>query len=139
MLYGEYQHNMDPKGRVTIPSKFREDLGEKFYVCKGIDSCLFVYCEEEWQKLVDKISSLPISQTRDIQRHFFSGAADLEADKQGRILLPQPLRDYAKLQKGVTVIGSGKRAEIWSTENWTAYQESQSEENLQNVMEALGI
>lgn len=88
MLIGEYQHNIDAKGRVIVPAKFREDLGEHFYVTKGLDGCLFVLSAAEWKRLQDKISAMPISKSRGLQRFFFSGAAEVEPDKQGRILLP---------------------------------------------------
>lgn len=139
MLYGEYQHNMDLKGRVTVPSKFRDDLGDKFFVCKGLDDCLFLLSESKWQEMIEKVASMPVSQTRNIQRYFFSGASDLEADKQGRVLIPQCLREYAGLTKEVTVIGTGTRAEIWDTAKWKAYNESLTGESLEGAMEALGI
>lgn len=139
MLYGEYQHNMDLKGRVTVPSKFREDLSDKFYVCKGLDNCLFMLSEAQWQILIEKVASMPVAQARNVQRYFFSGAADVETDKQGRILLPQALRDYAGLTKEVTVIGTGTRAEIWDTDNWKAYNAAQTQESIESAMEALGI
>ena len=118
MLMGEYQHNMDAKGRVTIPARFREDLGDRFYVTKGLDHCLFVLSADRWQNLVERMSSLPISQARDIQRFFFSGATEVEPDKQGRILIPQSLRDYAGLQKDLVIIGASNRAEIWDQDAW---------------------
>lgn len=139
MLYGEFQHNLDPKGRITIPQKFREDLGDKFYVCKGLDHCLFVYSESQWQSLIDKIASMPVSQVRAIQRFMFAGATDVEPDKQGRILLPASLREYAGLEKEATVIGSGSRVEIWDSESWKQYLDAQTQEGLESAMEALGI
>lgn len=139
MLTGEYQHNMDQKGRVTVPSKFREDLGDRFYVCKGLDGCLFVLSCGEWEKLVEKINGLPMAQGKQIQRFFFPGAIDVEPDKQGRVLLTQSLRDYAKLEKDVTVIGMGNRAEIWDTARWNDYNEGQNEENLEASMALLGF
>ena len=117
MLIGQYQHNIDAKNRVIVPAKFREDLGERFYVTKGLDGCLFVLSEAGWKRLQDKIVAMPMSKARQLQRFFFSGAAEVEPDKQGRILIPQPLRDYASIEKDVTFIGTGDRAEIWSTEN----------------------
>ena len=99
MLIGEYQHNIDPKGRVIVPSKFREDLGERFYVTKGLDGCLFVLSPTEWDKLQEKIMAMPISKARSLQRFFFSGAAEMEPDKQGRILLPQHHHEHACLAK----------------------------------------
>ncbi len=130
---------MDPKGRVTVPSKFREDLGEKFYVCKGLDGCLFVLSQEQWDKLVEKVSAMPLAQGKGIQRYFFSGAAEVEPDKQGRVLIPPNLREHAGLQKDVTLIGAANRAEIWDTERWTAYNNSQTEEDLQDAMNCLSF
>lgn len=137
MLMGEYQHNMDAKGRVTVPSKFREDLGDKFYVSKGLDGCLFVLSSAQWERLVEKVSAIPMSQGKAIQRYFFSGAAEVEPDKQGRILLPQNLRDHAGLTKDVTVIGAATRAEIWDTARWNAYNESQTDEAVEASMNLL--
>ena len=137
MLMGEYQHNMDLKGRVTIPSKFREDLGDKFYVSRGLDGCLFVLSCEQWERLVEKVSAIPMAQGKAIQRYFFSGAAEVEPDKQGRVLIPQNLRDHAGLEKDVTVIGAATRAEIWDTARWNAYNESQTDENVEAAMNLL--
>ena len=139
MLTGEYQHNMDLKGRVTIPSKFRDDLGDKFYVCKGLDGCLFVLSQEQWDRLVEKVAAIPLAQGKAIQRYFFSGAAEVEPDKQGRVLIPQNLRDHAGLEKDVTVIGVGATAEIWDSERWNAFNESMSSEQLRSDMQALNI
>ena len=96
MLIGEYQHSLDTKGRVNFPAKLREDLGESFILSKGLgDECLFVYSEEEWNKLTEKLNSLPLSKARALQRFLFAGATQVQPDKQGRILIPQKLRDYA--------------------------------------------
>ena len=124
MLIGQYQHNIDAKNRVIVPAKFREDLGERFYVTKGLDGCLFVLSEEGWKRL---------------QRFFFSGAAEVEPDKQGRILIPQPLRDYASIEKDVTFIGTGDRAEIWSTECWTQFNDNLTEDSIAEAMDALSF
>ena len=137
MLYGEYQHNLDSKGRVTIPSKFREDLGNVFYVCKGLDRCLFVFSPESWQKALDSISALPETQSVKLKRFFFGGAAEVEPDKQGRILLPQSLREYAGLDKEATVVGTGTRAEIWNTESWMSYISAQSEDDISEALAGL--
>ena len=137
MLMGEYQHNMDLKGRVTVPSKFRVDLGDKFYVSKGLDGCLFVLSSEQWERLVEKVSAIPMAQGKAIQRYFFSGAAEVEPDKQGRILIPQNLRDHAGLEKDVTVIGAATRAEIWDTARWNAYNDSQTDEAVEASMSFL--
>lgn len=137
MLTGEYQHNMDPKGRVTVPSRFREDLGDKFYVCRGLDGCLFLLSQFQWDGLMKKVAAMPLSQGRGIQRYFFSGAADVEPDKQGRILIPPSLRQHAGLTRDVTVIGAGARAEIWDTARWNAYNESQTDEAIEASMTLL--
>ena len=135
MLIGQYQHNIDAKNRVIVPAKFREDLGERFYVTKGLDGCLFVLSEEGWKRLQDKIVAMPMSKARQLQRFFFSGAAEVEPDKQGRILIPQPLRDYASIEKDVTFIGTGDRAEIWSTECWTQFNDNLTEDSIAEAME----
>jgi MraZ protein len=137
MLIGAYQHNMDLKGRVTIPAKFREDLGELFYVTKGLDGCLFVLSAAEWNRLQEKMKAMPIAKSVALQRFFFSGAAEVEPDKQGRILLPQQLRDYAGLDKDVTVTGVSSRAEIWDTARWEAFTQTQTQENIMEAMELL--
>lgn len=137
MLTGEYQHNMDLKGRVTIPSKFREDLGDKFYICKGLDGCLFVLSTQQWEKFVEKVSAMPMAQGKSIQRYFFSGAAEVEPDKQGRVLIPQSLRDHAGLEKETTVIGTAVRAEIWDTARWNAYNAAQTDESIEEAMALL--
>ncbi len=137
MLIGEYQHNIDLKGRVIVPSKFREDLGECFYVTKGLDGCLFVLSPEGWEKLQEKVSAMPVSKARGLQRFFFSGAAEAIPDKQGRILLPQNLRTYACLTKDVTFIGASSRAEIWDTAKWNEFNSTLTQENLAEVMDEL--
>jgi MraZ protein len=139
MLIGEYQHNIDPKGRVIVPAKFREDLGEHFYVTKGLDGCLFVLPPTEWQRLQEKVMSMPISKARGLQRFFFSGAAEVETDKQGRILLPQQLRDHAKLDKDVTFIGTSTRAEIWDSQRWTEFNSTLTEESIAEAMDMLEL
>ena len=139
MLIGEYQHNIDPKGRVIVPVKFREDLGEHFYVTKGLDGCLFVLSEKEWKRLQDKVEAMPISKSRGLQRFFFSGAAEVETDKQGRILIPQNLRDYAKLQKDISFVGTSGRAEIWDTATWNAFNAQLTEESIAEAMDLLDL
>lgn len=139
MLMGEFQHNMDQKGRVTIPSKFREDLGERFYVCKGLDGCLFVLSPDQWKKLVAKISAIPLAKGRSVQRYFFSGAAEVEPDKQGRVMIPANLRQHAGLDKDVTLVGMDSRAEVWDTARWKAYTCGQDESEIEESMELLEI
>lgn len=139
MLIGEYQHNIDAKGRVIVPAKFREDLGEHFYVTKGLDGCLFVLSPIEWQRLQEKIMAMPISKARGLQRFFFSGAAEAEPDKQGRILIPQKLRDYAHLTKDITIIGASTRAEIWDSATWESFNSSLTQESIEEAMDMLEL
>lgn len=139
MLIGEYQHNIDTKGRVIVPARFREDLGEHFYITKGLDGCLFVLSPEEWTRLQDKVKAMPISKARGLQRFFFSGAAEVEPDKQGRILIPQVLRDHAQLTKDVTFIGTSSRAEIWDSKRWNDFNSNLTEESIAEAMDMLEL
>ena len=120
MFMGEYNHTIDAKGRVIVPSKFRETLGDEFVVTKGLDGCLFVYDNNEWAAFEEKLKSLPITNkdARQFVRFFLAGAASVEVDKQGRILLPGSLREFAELIKDVVLIGVGSRIEIWRKERW---------------------
>ena len=117
---GEYSHTIDAKGRLIVPSKFREGLGDSFVVTKGFDGCLYAYDMEEWTKLEEKMKNLPMSHKdiRKISRFFLAGATLAEVDKQGRILLPAVLREFAQITKDVVLLGVGNRIEIWSKENW---------------------
>ena len=139
MLIGEYNPSIDLKGRLHFPARLREDLGDKFIVTKGLDNCLFVYSLSEWAELEAKIKALPMSRSRTLQRFFFAGAVEVEPDKQGRILIPQPLRDYASIEKDVTFIGTGDRAEIWSTECWTQFNDNLTEDSIAEAMDALSF
>lgn len=123
MFFGEYQHTMDPKGRVILPSKFREELGDSFIITKGLDECLFVYSKSEWERIEQKLRELPLNRkdARAFMRFFFSGASQCEVDKQGRVLIPQNLREYASLKKDLMIIGVSTRVEIWSLEKWQKY------------------
>ncbi|WP_066634749.1 division/cell wall cluster transcriptional repressor MraZ [Desulfolucanica intricata] len=129
MFMGEHQHTIDSKGRMIIPARFREGLGERFVMTKGLDSCLFVYPMEEWTELEQKMRSLPFTRkdARAFVRFFFSGACECELDKQGRILIPNNLREYAKLEKEVVVIGVSSRVEIWSKAEWESYNKNASD------------
>lgn len=139
MLIGEYQHNFDPKGRVIVPAKFREDLGDCFYVTKGLDGCLFVLSPKEWTRLQEKISAMPISKARGLQRFFFSGAVEVVPDKQGRILIPQVLREYASLAKDVTFIGASNRVEIWDTGTWKQFNSTLTQDSIAEAMDLLQL
>lgn len=120
MFMSEYNHSIDPKGRVIVPVKFREALGAEFVVTKGLDGCLFVFPNEEWNIFEEKLKSLPMSNkdARKFVRFFLAGAAVVELDKQGRILIPPVLRECAGLDKDVVVVGVGNRVEIWDKGRW---------------------
>lgn len=141
MFKGEYNHTIDVKGRLIIPSKFRELLGDEFVVTKGLDGCLFVYNNEEWVAFEEKLRSLPLTNkdARQFVRFFLAGAADVEVDKQGRILLPSVLREFAKLSKDIVLIGAGSRIEVWSKETWSDNASGEDMEMIAEHMEALGL
>lgn len=129
MLIGEYEHSLDTKGRLILPAKLREDIGEKFIITKGLDGCLFGFSKTEWNNFEDKLKTLPLTNknARDFVRFFLSGAIEAELDKQGRFLIPSNLREYATLDKEAVITGVGTRIEIWDKTKWKAYN---SEENL---------
>ena len=125
MLMGEYLHSVDVKGRIILPVDFREELGTTFIITKGLDRCLFVYHQSEWKILSEKLKQLPLSkpEARAFVRFFFSGARQLECDKQSRFLVPGNLRDYAMLEKDVVLIGVSNRIEVWNKVQWEAYND----------------
>ncbi len=129
MLLGEYQHNIDAKGRIIIPAKFRQDLGTKFVVTRGMDGCLFGYPMTEWEKVEGKIDSLSINKkdVRAFTRFFFSAAVECEFDRQGRINIPSILRDYAKIEKKCVIVGVSNRIEIWSAADWESFTSNAAE------------
>ncbi len=139
MLIGEYQHSLDSKGRVNFPAKLRESLGETFIITKGLDNCLFVYSMDEWKVLEDKIRALPMSKARDLQRFLFAGAVEVEADKQGRVIIPQNLRSYAGLEKDIMVIGASVRVEIWDAQRYQQSCESLTSDSIAQAMDELGF
>lgn len=126
---GEFQHTLDEKGRMIVPVKFRDGLGTSFVVTRGLDKCLFVYPMSEWEMLEQKLKSLPMTRAdaRSFVRFFFSGATECELDKQGRILIPATLRDYANLTRDAIVLGVSNRVEIWSDTVWRDYSEDAAE------------
>lgn len=139
-MTGEYNYTIDAKGRLFVPAKLREELGDVIYVSKGVDNCLFVHADAEWNKIEEKLAAMPLSRARKLQRMLFSSAARFELDAQGRILLPQKLREYAALQKDVVVVGAGRRAEIWSLEEWTRFDELElTAEKMLEAMDELGF
>lgn len=136
MFMGEYHHSVDNKGRMIVPSKFRDDLGEMFIVTRGLDQCLFGYPLSEWRILEEKLKSLPLTKkdARAFTRFFFSGATESELDKTGRINIPAPLLQYAKLEKECVILGVSNRIEIWSKHLWEEYS-IQSEESFSEIAE----
>lgn len=138
MFMGEYQHTIDEKGRMIIPSRFRDDLGQTFVLTRGLDQCIFGYPIEEWQQLEQKLKALPFTKkdARAFTRFFFSGATECQLDKQGRVNVSQPLRQYAKLDKDCVVIGVSTRIEIWSKSIWESYS-AESEASFDEISESL--
>lgn len=138
MLMGEYRHNIDSKGRLIVPSKFREELGNKFVVTRGMDGCLFGYHLNEWEKLEEKLKEMPLAkkEARTFVRFFYSAATECELDKQGRINIPSTLRSHASLVKECVVIGVSDRIEIWSQDRWQEYSLA-AEENFDELAETM--
>jgi MraZ protein len=138
MLMGEYHHNIDDKKRMIIPSKYRDDLGDKVIVTRGLEGCLVVYSETEWNRLVSKLKTLPFTKkdARSFVRFFLSGATECEFDKQGRIKISLPLAEYASLNKECVVIGVNDRLEIWSEDLWNKFM-ADNEQTLSDAAENL--
>lgn len=143
MLIGEYEHSLDAKGRLIMPAKLREDMGEKFIVTKGLDGCLFGFSQTEWANFEEKLKTLPLTNknARDFVRFFLSGAIECEIDKQGRFLIASNLREYANMEKDVVIIGVGTRLEIWNKDKWKTYnsEENISADEIAENMTMLGI
>ncbi len=143
MLIGEYEHSLDVKGRLILPAKIREDMGDKFIVTKGLDGCLFGFSQNEWTNFEEKLKTLPLTNknARDFVRFFLSGATECEIDKQGRFLIAGNLREYASLEKDAIIIGVGTRIEIWNREKWKSYNsdENISADEIAENMTMLGI
>lgn len=138
MLIGEYQHNIDAKGRLIMPAKFRPDLGQQFIVTRGLDGCLFGFPQESWNNLQEKLKQLPLvkKDARKFTRFFYSAATEVEIDKQGRINLPNNLLEFAKIDKECRVIGVSDRIEIWSSELWNDFA-LDAEENFEEIAEEM--
>lgn len=138
MFIGEYHHTIDEKGRIIIPSKFRDELGSNFVVTRGIESCLFVYPNKNWEQICEKLNSLPFTRkdARVFNRFFMSGATNVELDKQGRINISSPLITHANLKKDCVVIGTGDRLEIWSKEDWDSFFNS-NKDSMSDIAENL--
>ena len=136
-MTGEYQHSLDSKGRLFIPAKLRDELGEVFFVTLSMERCLCAYSSENWQAFSDKVNAMPYVKQRKM-RPLFAHAARCELDSQGRALIPQNLREYAGLTKAVTVVGSNNHAELWDSDSWQAiFQLETTPENIAAVMEEL--
>lgn len=143
MFMSQYNHTIDAKGRVIIPAKFREKLGDSFVVTKGLDGCLYGYAKEEWSAFEEKLGTLPITNknSRQFTRFFLAGAAECELDKQGRILIPSVLREFAGLDKDVVLVGVASKIEIWSKERWDE-SNGEYETNMDDIamnLESLGF
>lgn len=141
MFMGEYNHTIDAKGRLIVPSKFREKLGDEFVVTKGLDDCLFVYPLDEWAHIEEAFRKVPLTnkKARDFVRFFFAGAASCEVDKQGRILLPPTLRAYAGLEKEIVSAGVLNRVEIWDKEKWERSNDIGDMDDIADYMAELGV
>lgn len=142
MFIGEYQHALDTKNRMIVPVKLRDGLGSNFVITKGLDGCLYAYPTKEWQILEEKLKKLPITNkdARSFVRFFFSGACEIETDKQGRGLIPQNLKEYAGIEKEIVSIGVLSRVEIWSKEKWIKYNDSDIDfDSIAEKMSELGI
>ena len=141
MFMGEYNHTIDTKGRLIVPSKFRETLGDEFVVTKGLDGCLFVYDNAEWAVFEEKLKGLPLTNkdARAFVRFFLAGAATVEVDKQGRILLPSVLREFAQITNDAVLVGVASRIEIWSREKWEAAANYEDMDEIAEHMADLGL
>ena len=138
-MTGTYEHSIDAKGRLFIPAKLREELGVTFYLAMGVDACLAIYPQETWNRFTEKFASLPMTQSK-AMRTLFANATKCELDSQGRIVIPQKLRQYANLDKDTVIIGVSDRAEIWAAETWNALEEdNMTPEKMAACMEALGV
>ena len=141
MYKGEYNHTIDEKGRIIVPAKLREELGETFVITKGLDGCLWVFDNEEWEKVEEKINELPfnIKEARLLSRFMIAGAFDAEPDKQGRVMIPQSLREYADLKRDVVLAGVGRKLELWSKERYEQAGDFGDMDEIANKLMELGI
>ena len=140
MFMGEYNHTIDAKGRIIIPSKFRESLGDEFVVTQGLDGCLFVYPNDEWMAFVAQLKTLPGNkEARQLQRYFLAGAASCEVDKQGRVLIPTKLREQAALEKDIVFVGVLNKIEIWSKERWESNNDYGDMDQIAEHLSELGL
>ncbi len=140
MFMGEYEHGLDDKGRIIVPTKFREALGEQFVLTLGTDGCLFIYPMKEWEQFVEKLKGLPgTKEARQMQRYFMAGAVECESDKQGRVMIPVKLREHAGIVKDVVSVGVVNKIEIWSKERWNANNSYDSVDDIVDHMSEFGL
>ena len=139
MLMGTHEHNLDAKGRVFIPAKIKEQLGDTFIMTKSMDSCIAIYSMEMWERYVEKLAALPTMKARGVQRFVFASAVEANADSQGRVLIPQALREYAGLVKEVVILGNLDHAEIWSADRYEKYNEEQDIPGMVNTLMDMGM
>ncbi len=139
MLIGQFSHNLDAKNRIIVPIKFREDLGEKIVLTKGLSTCLAIYPLSEWERIVEKVKSMPMAQVEVIEQYLFHTAYELEYDVQGRILIPNALKSFAQLQKEAVIVGVSSRVEIWDAAMWNEAQSRISSEDAKAAMRALAF
>ncbi len=141
MLFGGYDHKIDKKGRVFIPSAFREELGDSFIICKNIfaNGCLCIYSKEEWKKFVEKVATIPSAKAGDVKRFLYDGAFNVEFDTQGRILVPPVLREYAAFDTEVHFIGMDTNIEIWDSQTWNEKKTSNTFESISSIVEGFDI
>ena len=141
MLYGGYDHSIDKKGRLAIPAKLRDELGESFMICRGIfgKRCVCVYSAEQWEVLVEKIGQLPAARSSVVKRFLYDGAFNVEFDTQGRILIPAPLREFAMLENEAHIIGVDNNLEIWNKDVWAAEKRDCTPEVIASIMQELGF
>ena len=138
MFMGEYCHNLDEKSRIVIPSNFRDELKDNFIIAKGLEKCLYIFSTNEWNKVVSKLESLPFTKkdVRIFKRAFFSGAANVELDKSGRIVISSNLKDYARIKRECVIIGAGDRIEIWDKDEWNNFMKTY-EDKVSDIAENL--
>lgn len=139
MLYGRYQHNIDAKGRIFVPAKLREKLGDSFIAAAVMDHCVSLYSMEEWDKLQQGLAEMPMTKARKLQRYLSANASDVQVDAQGRILLPKHLLEYAGLEKEALVVGAGNRAEIWNPAGYEEDSGSMTSEEVEAAFMELGF
>lgn len=139
MFYGEYRHNIDAKGRLFIPAKLREKLGEEFIFSRGLDKCICIYPIEEWERFTAKLEELPVAKERHVRRYFYAGAYEGAIDSQGRVVLSQTYREFASLEKEVVIVGNRSHLELWSAAAWEEEQKLITSEEITNELIELGF